>query len=230
MLDLSDIPSLLLVIGIELLLSIDNTFIMGSIASSVEQKYRKKIFFIGLASSILLRGIVLLLVTYLMRSPWLYLVGGVYLLFLAISYLSSLWSVKERRSLIKSSFWLAVVKIECIDSLFACDSMMAAIGIVGINPKELIISDKIWIVYLGIIIGMISVRCFAYHVSLLLSRCAGLMRVAHIVMAWIGIYLIAQGVNLFFSFSHIDLLTNLFWLGITLILILGFVWKVRNKR
>jgi predicted tellurium resistance membrane protein TerC len=107
------------------------------------------------------------------------------------------------------SFWKVVLMIELLDLVFAIDSIIA--GVAFINGSF----SKLWIVYVGGMIGIIGMRYAAGLFSSLMDRFPGLERSAYLMVGWIGIKL---GVSAFDW--HLPL--PLFWSVIAFLFLLGF--------
>ncbi len=209
---LSDIPRIFSLSFLELLLSADNAIVLGVISHSLPAPLRRKALFIGIASAFILRGAALFAIALLLESTWVQLLGGAYLCYLCIRYLS-----KKRKSVeIKPirSFWKVVILIELLDLVFAIDSIVA--GVAFINGTF----SKLWIVYFGGMLGILGMRYAADLFATLIIRFPKLERSAYLMVGWIGIKL---GMA---SFSY-SLPPPLFWAVIALLFLLGFFGRKR---
>lgn len=210
---LTDIPRVLTLAFLEMLLSADNAVILGVLCNGLPQQLRRKALFIGVLSAFVLRAIALLLVTYLLEYTWIKAVGGAYLIYLCIHHLISKNSPKpqvERHY----SFWKTVALIEIFDLLFALDSIIA--GVAFINGSL----SKLWIVYTGGMIGLLSMRYAASFFSSLIDRFPGLELSAYLMVGWIGIKLGLTSID-----WHIP--PPIFWGMIALLFLLGFFPRKR---
>lgn len=212
--ELSDIPRVITLGFLEMLLSADNAVVLGVICSALPRDLRRKALFIGVISAFFLRAIAILLIAYLLEYTWLQAVGGGYLIYLSIHHFIK----RNRKSLIPEhphySFWKAVALIEIFDLLFALDSIIA--GVAFINSSL----SKLWIVYAGGMIGLLSMRFAATFFSSLIDRFPGLETSAYLMVAWIGVKL---GVGSF----HWHIPPLLFWSVIAALFVLGFLKRKR---
>lgn len=203
----SDIPRIFTLAFLEILLSADNAVVLGLLTHSLPPLLRRRALFIGIASAFVLRAIALLGVVVLFESIWFQLLGGAYLVYLSIRYFFQ----KHKSTPIKPihSFWKVVLLIELLDLVFAIDSIVA--GVAFINGSF----SKLWIVYLGGMIGIFGMRYAAGLFSSLLDRFPKLEQSAYLMVGWIGIKL---------GFSAFDwtLPAPLFWSVIALFFLLGF--------
>lgn len=203
----ADIPRIFTLAFLEILLSADNAIVLGVLSRSLPPPLRRRALFIGIASSFILRAGALLAVAVLLESIWFQLIGGAYLVYLSIRYMTK----KDKTSEIKPihSFWKVVLLIELLDLVFAIDSIVA--GVAFINGSF----SKLWIVYLGGMIGIFGMRYAADLFGSLLDKFPGLERSAYLMVGWIGIKL---GLSAF----DWPLPPPLFWSVIAFLFLLGF--------
>lgn len=204
---LSDIPRIISLTFLEILLSADNAIVLGVLSHTLPKPLRKKALFIGLASSVFLRAGALLTIALLLESLWVQLLGGAYLLYLSMRYFTRKRKARELKPI--QSFWKVVLLIELLDLVFAIDSIVA--GVAFINAEL----SKIWIVYLGGIIGVAGMRYAADLFGALLTRFPNLEKSAYLMVGWIGIKLALSAFS-----CHLP--TPLFWSAIALLFVLGF--------
>lgn len=208
----SDIPRIFTLAFLEILLSADNAVVLGVLSHSLPPPLRRRALFIGIASSFVLRAAALLGIALLLESIWFQLLGGAYLAYLSIRSFFK----KQKSADIKPihSFWKVVLLVELLDLVFAIDSIVA--GVAFINGSF----SKLWIVYLGGMIGLLGMRYAAGLFSSLIDRFPRLEQSAYLMVGWIGIKL---------GFSAFDwpLPPPLFWSVIALLFLLGF-YKTRH--
>jgi YkoY family integral membrane protein len=211
---LSDLPRVFALGFLEMLLSADNAVILGILCSALPLPLRRKALFIGVASSFILRALALLLVAHILVYTWIQAVGGAYLIYLSIRHLIK----KKQRSATpptkSHSFWKTVVLIEIFDLLFALDSIIAGVAFVNSNLS------KLWIVYAGGMIGLLSMRFAASFFSTLIDRFPGLETGAYLMVGWIGIKLGLSSIQ-----WHLPI--PLFWGVLVFLFVLGFFSRKR---
>lgn len=226
---LIDIPRLLTLVVLEGVLSVDNALALALIARSLPKHKRKKALLIGLVSALIFRAGVILGAAYLIQFFWIQLVGGLYLV-----YLGSRHMVKpaRKKSVAPSSGLLkAVVLIEVTDLIFALDSILAALALVGISSHfSGFFPPKIWIVYVGGLIGLIGMRFAAHFLTSFLEKFPKLEKSAHLIVIWIGVKLIAEAsAKALFSRPFPLWADVLFWSGIVFFFVLGFCRRDQSK-
>lgn len=217
---LVDIPRLITLIFLEGILSLDNALAIAIIVRGLPHHLRQKALFIGLVSAVVLRAIGVLSAAYLIQLYWVQLVGGAYLIYLALSHILS-----RRRAGMRApkqrSFWGTVVMVEFTDFIFAVDSILAGLALIGISFQHNEFPPKIWIVYVGGISGLILMRFAARIFTDLIDKYPRLEIGSHLIVGWIGLKLL------------LDVLVKglptwtepIFWCGIILFFVYGFLKK-----
>lgn len=218
---LIDIPRLLTLIFLEGVLSVDNALAIALIVRGLPQQLRQKALFIGLVSAVVLRALGVLSAAYLIQLYWVKSVGGAYLLYLSLSHLLS-----NRRAEVKTprrrSFWGTVFIVEMTDFIFAIDSILAGLALVGVSFSHHTFPSKIWIVYVGGLTGLVMMRFAAKLFTDVMERFPRLEIGAHLIVGWIGLKLILD-----VFLKTIPTWTEpIFWMGIVLFFAYGFFkWR-----
>ena len=224
-----DIPKVLLLAFLECLLSADNALVIASIVKPLSKAKREKALWIGAFSALILRGAAIVFAAYLIRFFYIQLLGAFYLIYLAFSY-----QIKSKKNTLLSpspSLLRVVIQVELMDLLFAFDSIIAALGLTGVVfHKGEGFPSKIWIVYLGGILGLVMMRFSVRIFSYLMDHFPRLEKMSHYLIGWIGLKL---GFEAFHSYrimrgqiqggSTLQLITDIsFWLGAAILFSLGF--------
>lgn len=142
---------------------------------------------VGLLGAYLGRGIMLFLASFIINNPWLKLVGAAYLIRLAFDNLSNRANSEEEEDgetheLKASKFWSIVLTVELMDLAFSIDNVVAAVAL----------SDKLWVVMLGVAIGILTMRFAAGWFSYLVEREPILEKAAYILILAIGVELVLE--------------------------------------
>jgi YkoY family integral membrane protein len=160
--------TILNIIFVEGLLSVDNAAVLATLVMDLPEKQRSRALRIGLIFAYIFRGAALLLAGYLLQIDWVKLVGGGYLLFLALKFFyekafkhknimdEASEEVKEftppkKRLFGLNQFWSTVIMVEAMDLVFSLDNVLAAGAF----------SQNIYIVCIGVFIGIITMRIVA---------------------------------------------------------------------
>lgn len=188
--------SLLIIINliiIEGLLSIDNAAVLATMAMNLPENQRKRALRIGLFIGYIFRGLCLIFASVLIKIWWLKVIGGLYLVYLCFHYFyTRTTESKEDDDLIDDSnwlykmivsrigvFWATVLSIETMDLIFSIDNVFAAVAF----------TDNIYLVCLGVFIGILCMRFVAGHFLILMGKYPYLSTSAFIVVGILGIKL-----------------------------------------
>ena len=140
---------------------------------------------VGLLGAYCGQALMLALATFIVQNPWLRLVGGLYLLYLALKYLGELGSetCDESQGIVhagSSGFWSVVLSVELADLAFSLDNVVAAVSL----------SDRFWVVYLGVAIGILLMRFAASLFSRLIEWEPNLQTAASLLILAIAVELL----------------------------------------
>jgi len=144
---------------------------------------------VGLLGAYVGRGAMLFITSFLIHNPWIRLVGAAYLIRLAFDELGDTTPEEQteqekRTALATHSFWSVVLTVELMDLIFSIDNVIAAVSL----------SDEIWVVMLGVGIGILTMRFAAGLFSFAVEREPILKPAAYVLVLNIGIQLIVEQV------------------------------------
>src|SRR4029079_13293314 len=117
------------------LLSADNALVLAILVMGLPVPQQPRALRYGLLVGFAMRFVAVLLAAYLMHAPWLRLVGGAYLLYLAVDYFvrhqdsdnpHAIPAAKGAWGL--SPFWATVARVEVINVAFSVDSILVAVA------------------------------------------------------------------------------------------------------
>lgn len=220
---LSDIPRVAFLSFLELVLSADNAIVLAILTNALAEPLRKKALYIGVMSAFLFRAIGIVSIAFLLKFFWIQLIGALYLLFLSLAHF--IRDKKNRSFTLKPfvGFWGTVLVIELFDLAFAIDSIVAGVAFVGTSPQSLILHEKLWIVYLGGMLGVIGIRHAAHFLSSLIDQFPYLERAAYAMIGIVGIQLALTALGL--SFPYLDWI----FLGVLFVLVAFCFFKRKKK-
>ena len=193
----NDPLSALLIIGnlilIESLLSVDNAAVLATMVMDLPRIERKRALKYGIFGAYLFRGICLLFATYLIKIWWLKVLGGLYLIYLALAWFTKKQKNKKQTEIIKKeanwlykitigtfgSFWATVISVELMDLAFSMDNVFAAVAF----------SNNILIILCGVFIGILAMRFVAQGFVKLMEHYPFLEGCAYFVIGLLGIKL-----------------------------------------
>jgi len=143
---------------------------------------QKKALLYGLGGAFLFRLIAIIFASIVLRQWWLQAIGSLYLLWVPTKHFIS--HARSRKvAPTGASFWQTVVAVELTDIAFAVDSILA--GVTFVDNRQ----EKLWVVYLGAVIGIVLLRFAASMFIKLLEKYPVLDHVAYLLVAWVGVKL-----------------------------------------
>lgn len=219
--DASAITIIFQLIFLECILSIDNAAVLGAMViplpnnKPVPWPSRLKPLFhwldpllgpqrqaalkVGLLGAYAGRIIMLFLATIIIQNVWMQIIGGLYLIFLAVKHFGEQAhhhddideEVREAQLLARKAggFWKVVLTIELADLAFSLDNVVAAVAL----------SKELWIVMAGVAIGILMMRFAAQLFARLIAWEPALDTAAYLLLLAIGGELLLE------HFLHIEL-------------------------
>lgn len=163
---------------LEGLLSSDNALVLALMVRHLPKKQQKKALVYGIFGAYFFRFLAIGLGVYLIHIRWIKVLGALYLLWMAAKYFffnqgSEEEEVKDGSA---HNFWRTVLQVELMDITFSVDSILAAFGV----------SEKVWVLYLGAIFGILMMRGVAQIFLALIERFPELETTAYVLIAMIG--------------------------------------------
>jgi len=205
---------ILTLIVLEGLLSADNALVLAILVKHLPKPQRKKALRYGIWGAFVFRGIAILLAKELRRFWYFRLAGGLYLIYVAAShFLSKRQENPSAIQVARKGFWATVVAVELTDIAFSVDSILAAVAM----------SDKLWVVYVGGILGIITMRFVAGGFLRLLDIFPRLETSAYLLVAWIGTKLTLEAFEFHFP-------AWLFWSVMLILLVTGFLEPGKRRK
>lgn len=176
--------TVLLLIFLEGILSLDNAVVLAVMVKDLPAELQKRALLYGVWGAIGFRLISLFCLTYLIQFQWIKVAGGLYLAWLAFQHFAF---DQDDNGEVKSvpKFWKTVIMVEVMDIAFSLDSILASVAV----------SDTLWIVFLGGVIGILMMRIAAQIFTGLLKKYPWLEHAAYALIAFVGIKLVLHGAH-----------------------------------
>ena len=203
------LTAILTLVVLEGLLSADNALVLAVMVRHLPKDLQKRALRYGIMGAFIFRLIAVILAASLLSYWYLKVFGGAYLLYLSISHLIR-GDEGEGQSTTRfgQGFWATVAAVEVADIAFSIDSILAAVGMAEKLPANLKamnliqipslgieIGLKLTVVYIGGILGIITMRYVAGYFIILIDRFHGLATGAYLLVGWIGLDLIGGGLH-----------------------------------
>ncbi|MBM7702491.1 TerC family protein [Metabacillus iocasae] len=210
---------------LEGLLSADNALVLAVMVKHLPPEQRKKALTYGLIGAYFFRFLFIGLGVYLIKFWWIKLIGALYLAWLVYSHFKSKQAeseeaeaegIKKDGFLIRTfgMFWGTVIMVEMMDIAFSVDSILAAFAV----------SEEIWILLIGGMLGILMMRTVAKVFLRLIDRIPELETTAFILIGIIAAKMLGSVFG--FHVSH----TIFFIIIIAAFAITFIVHHLNNKK
>lgn len=201
--DAAIITVILQLIFLECVLSIDNAAVMGAMVASLPDDQpppwprrlrrtmrpfnrflgpqREAALKVGLFGAYAGRILMLLLATIIIKMEWVQILGASYLFYLAIDHFADAYRHAPENGArdnvrVKKGFWYVVLALNFADMAFSLDNVVAAIAL----------SDILWVVLVGVGIGILIIRFAATIFTHLISWEPAMEHAAYLLLFAIG--------------------------------------------
>jgi YkoY family integral membrane protein len=206
---------------LEGLLSADNALVLAVMVKHLPKDQRKKALTYGLIGAYFFRFIFIGLGMLLIKFWWIKVLGAAYLAWLVVKHFWLGEKEEEAEAMKKEGwmvrtfgvFWATVISVELMDLAFSADSILAAFAV----------SEKVWILLIGGMLGILMMRTVAKVFLVLIERVPELENTAFILIGIIALKMFAS----VFGFE----LHHLVFFGILILAFIGtFVVHHFNKQ
>lgn len=221
----TDVAVLLTLILLEGVLSFDNAAVLAAMVRKLPMEQRRKALLYGLAGAYVFRTIAILGVAFIIQNPWLKLLGGGYLLYLAVKHLFFDRPHEEHAEstflsrLGFTGFWSMVVAIELADLAFALDQVLVAVAM----------TEKVVLIIAASVVAILMLRLSAAYMTRLMDWFPTLEKLAYVAVGFVGLKLVAVETAHYLGFTSFAV-PKLVSIGITLCLLVlpvlaKFAWE-----
>jgi len=198
---------------LEGILSVDNSLVLAILVRTLPKEQQKKALLYGIFGAFFFRVVALIFAAQLMGFVIFKIIGGGYLLYLAMKHMFFFYKedAHQSRPKVAASFWKTVLIVEFTDIAFSIDSITTAVAM----------SDKLIVVWLAGIMGIVFLRFAAGFFMGLLERLPKLEDLAYQLIFFVGTKLLMEG-------FHIEISHGVFWMMMGVIGILGSALVYRD--
>ena len=213
------VSSLISLIFLEIILSIDNLIFISTLMSNVDKKYRETIKFIGIGFALAIRLGLLFVVTHIMSmnhaffhlgsieityKEFLFIVGGFFLIYKAASEAQKIVmneiesndkprTIKTENSSAIKIFIFSVAQIIFIDLIFSIDSVIVAIALV----------PDIKVIIMATLVSMATLLVSTNFLAKILTKYPSLKLLAMAFIIAIGIVFVLDGFGIHIERGYI---------------------------
>ncbi|WP_085521655.1 TerC family protein [Tuberibacillus sp. Marseille-P3662] len=193
--------TLLILIGLEGILSADNALVLAIIAKHLPDKQKKHAIDYGIYMAFVFRFISIFLISFLTDIWQVQAIGAAYLIYLGGKHVYGNFFSSEKEheedneNKKGAGFWTTVAKIGIADIAFAIDSILAAVALaVTLPPTPLprfggMDGGQFAIIVAATVAGLILIKFAANWFVRLLDKRPGLETTAYMIVAWVGVKL-----------------------------------------
>ncbi|WP_062105417.1 TerC family protein [Bacillus niameyensis] len=195
--------ALLILIGLEGLLSADNALVLAVIAKHLPEEQKKRAINYGILMAFAFRFVALFAISFIANVWQIQAIGAAYLLYLGLKHIVQARFGKANKNIHKDAekesagkgFLPTVGKIALADLAFAIDSILAAVALaLGLPDSPLgdfggMDGGQFIVVLLGGIAGLILIKFAATWFVQLLKKRPALETTAYAIVAWVGVKL-----------------------------------------
>jgi len=191
---------LALLIGLELVLGVDNILVISIFVGRLPESSRQKARVIGLALAMVARLVMLVLVVYLasLTQPvvanlslrdLLLLTGGLFLLYKAVKEIHHAVELDEEHAAAGSkataSFSSVITQIVLLDLVFSIDSVITAVGL----------TNQLWIIVTAVVVSFGGLLFFAKPIGEFILKNPALKILALSFLITIGVTIFMEGLH-----------------------------------
>ena len=194
------IALLTLLIGLELVLGVDNVLVISIFTGRLPDAQRNKARLAGLSFALLARILMLWLVlalTSLTQSvafsfsvrDIILLAGGLFLLYKAVKEIHYTVELKEEKAAVagtlRKGFFSVITQIVLLDIVFSIDSVITAVGM----------TNKVWVIITAVLVSFIAILFYSKPVGEFILRNPALKILALSFLITIGVTIFIEGLH-----------------------------------
>jgi predicted tellurium resistance membrane protein TerC len=194
------IALLLLLVGLELVLGVDNILVISIFVGKLPASVRNKARITGLAVALLARILMLYILIKLasLTKPvflsfsirdLILLAGGLFLIYKAVREIHHTVELKDEMEdlpgKVYNSFAAVIIQIVLMDIVFSIDSVITAIGL----------TDKLWVIISAVIISFLAILAFAKPIGEFIIKRPSLKILALSFLITIGVTIFLEGMH-----------------------------------
>ena len=191
---------LALLIGLELVLGVDNILVISIFVGRLPESQRNKARIIGLALALVARVIMLFVLLKLSGltnavildlsiRDLILLAGGLFLLWKAVAEIHHTVEFKEEEAAaagnVSKGFQTVITQIVLLDIVFSIDSVITAIGL----------TDTLWIIVTAVLLSFAAILVFAKPIGEFILRHPSLKILALSFLITIGVTIFMEGLH-----------------------------------
>lgn len=193
------ISTLLLLIGLELVLGVDNILVISILVQRLPESLRNKARLIGLTIALVARLVMLVIILMLagLTKPLIagasvrdliLLAGGLFLLYKAVKEIHHTVELKDEamaHKAVYSTMRSVVLQIVLLDIVFSVDSVITAVGL----------TDELWVIVTAVVVSFVGILFISKPVGEFIMRHPGIKILALSFLITIGVTIFMEGMH-----------------------------------
>ncbi len=199
--DANLIGVLFLLIGLELVLGVDNVLVISIFVGRLNKELRNKARITGLAFALVARIIMLVVLINLTKltDPIIYdysirdlilLAGGLFLIYKAVHEIHGTVELKEEKEKlsgkkVQAAFSSIIMQIVLLDIVFSIDSVITAVGM----------TDNLYIIILSVVLSFVGLLLYAKPVGEFIIQNPAVKILALAFLITIGVTIFIEGLH-----------------------------------
>lgn len=191
---------LALLVGLELVLGVDNVLVIAVFAGRLPETLRRKARLIGLSLALIARILMLWLVLalanltqavllHLSVRDLILLAGGLFLLYKAVREIHQTVELKEEQKAAagtwRGGFAAVITQIVLLDIVFSIDSVITAVGL----------TNNLWVIILAVLLSFLAILVYAKPVGDFILDHPALKILALSFLITIGVTIFMEGLH-----------------------------------
>ena len=169
------------IIGINIILSGDNAVVIALACRNLPPRERMWGIVLGAGAAVVLRIIFTVIIQHLLGIPWLQLIGGLLLFWIAVKLLIAEEPADDSIAS-GANLWEAVKIVAIADVVMSLDNVLAIAAAAMQAPAE----QQIWLIVLGLLISIPLVIAGSTLIMTLLTRYPVLVWAGAALLGWIA--------------------------------------------
>lgn len=220
MFDWEMISALLLIIGIDIILGGDNAVVIALASRNLPLEQRKKAIFLGTTAAIAVRVLATVAAAFLLKIPYLYLIGGLLLVWISYKLLVDDDS-GEKEIKPGENLYQAIKTIVIADILMGLDNVLAIAGAAKGN---------VFLIILGLLISIPIMIWGSQLILKAMARFPWILYVGSGILAWTAAKMITHEPVVARLFGSPWLVYGFSVLLVAAVLFIGYKVKQRNEQ
>jgi len=178
----AEIGVILAVLIMDAALSGDNSIAINALAMDLPERMRNKTIWFGMVVAAFLRLVALGCAAFIMTNPWVQILGGVYLIKLCVDHFRKEEADAESGHKSRKSFVSVLIAIGFLDLSLSLDNVIAVVAM----------SQNLAVIVLGVLASIAMLAVATQVVRKVMGRYKSLEPAAYVILAFLGITMIAD--------------------------------------